>query len=179
MTTILNFIIICHRAKVWQYYCLYSLRRTPRLCGLFILQLGVCSPDSFAFLPGPLPSGNHPFVLFLWDWFCFVYSFILLFCFKFHMEVEAYGVCPSLSDRLHSEQSPPVPSVSSHIARFHPFLWPRHISLWTYFTPHIPYPFIYWWTPRLSPHPGYASNATIDGVTVFSNCCFHVLWIQA
>lgn len=48
--------------------------------------------------------------------------------FRSHVQVGTCGVCPSLSYLFRGAQGPPGPSTSSHVAIFHPFLWPSNIS---------------------------------------------------
>ena len=84
--------------------------------------------------------------------------------------------CISFSVWLHSVQQSLGPSMLLQMTFFHYFQWLSNISLYRYI-PHLPYPFLCWWTFRLLPCPGYY----IQCCSELSDACIlldHVfLWI--
>ena len=61
--------------------------------------------------------------------FCYICSFVLFF--RFHIQLRSYSSSLSLSDLFYLAQYPLDPFMLSQMARFHSFLWPSNIPLYT------------------------------------------------
>ena len=83
----------------------------------------------FTHPPPLLPSGNHLFVLCIYDSVLFCYVCSLILCFRFHMSVKSYGICLSLSNSFHLAWYPMGPSMLWQMERFHPSLQMSDIPL--------------------------------------------------
>ena len=77
----------------------------------------------------PLPSGNHQFILGIYDClFCLVLSFVFFFQIP-HTSVIIWCFSLSLSDLSHSVWYSQGPPMSLQMARFHSFLWPSCVCV--------------------------------------------------
>ena len=153
-----SLVTICHHTKMLHNHWLYSPCCAFHTCDSFILQLEVCKFSfslTYFFLSFvPLPSGNHLFVLCIYDCFCFV-MFVHLFCFF----DSTYKWDPHISEiwliSLTIILSRSIWVVPNDKIAFI-FEWLSNIQLCTYM-PCILCPFIYWRTLRLLLNLGYSN----------------------
>ena len=95
---------------------------------------------------------------------------------RFHVYALIYDICFSLSDLLHSVWQSLGPSMSQQMTQFISFLW---LILHCIYVPYLFCPFIFRWTFRLLPWPGYCKYCCSEhwGACVFLNYGF--LWVYA
>ena len=145
----ISLVTICCHIKILYNYWLYYLQCTFHTNDSLILQLEVCTswcPSLISLLPLWQPPVCS---LYFWLCHCFV-MFVHLFCFFYILHISEITQYLAFSDLFYLAL---IPSRFIHLDTNGKISFSFYS--WVVFNLSIPYPFIYWWTPRLLLYLGY------------------------